>query len=194
MLIRFWLCVQTIRINPTWSKGYVRKGAALHGATRWDEAIAAYEAGLKIEDSDALRKGLQSVRDAKGKLASHTHLYITATRMLIVVRCVEMESDGGMGGALGLGKMFSDPSIWAKLAGNPKTAPLLADPSFTQKVRVFPAYLNLRTPSLTPSPAPPNPAKPPPRRYSAPRPADDHRDGCPAGDRYARVREGGGVR
>lgn len=75
----FWLCVQTIRINPTWSKGYVRKGAALHGATRWDEAIAAYEAGLKIEDSDALRKGLQSVRDAKGKHASHTHLYITAT-------------------------------------------------------------------------------------------------------------------
>jgi stress-induced-phosphoprotein 1 len=45
----------------------VRKGAALHGASRWDEAIAAYEAGLQIEDSDALRKGLQSVKEAKGK-------------------------------------------------------------------------------------------------------------------------------
>jgi stress-induced-phosphoprotein 1 len=35
----------------------------------------------------------------------------------------------------GMAKMFQDPSLFAKLAGNPKTAPLLADPSFMQKVR-----------------------------------------------------------
>jgi stress-induced-phosphoprotein 1 len=35
----------------------------------------------------------------------------------------------------GMGKMFQDPSLFAKLAANPKTAPLLADPSFMQKVR-----------------------------------------------------------
>ena len=57
---------QTVRLNPGWSKGYVRKGAALHGASRWDEAIAAYEAGIEVEDSDALRKGLQAVKEAKG--------------------------------------------------------------------------------------------------------------------------------
>jgi len=100
---------ETIRINPTWSKGFVRKGAALHGANRWDEAIAAYEEGLKVEDSDALRKGLQSVKEAK-----------------------DQESAGA---GFGLGKMFSDPTLWAKLAGNPKTAPLLADPAFAQKLR-----------------------------------------------------------
>jgi stress-induced-phosphoprotein 1 len=59
---------QAIRCNPSWSKGYARKGAALHGAKRWDEAIAAYEEGLKVEDSPALRKGLQEVKDAKGAL------------------------------------------------------------------------------------------------------------------------------
>ena len=53
-------------MNSSWGKGYLRKGAALHGAKRYDEAIAAYEAGIKLEDSPALRKGLQEVQDAKG--------------------------------------------------------------------------------------------------------------------------------
>ena len=53
-------------MNPSWAKGYARKGAALHGARRYDDAIAAYEAGIKLEDSPALRKGLQEVQDAKG--------------------------------------------------------------------------------------------------------------------------------
>ena len=53
-------------MNPSWAKGYARKGAALHGARRYDDAIAAYEAGIKLEDSATLRKGLQEVQDAKG--------------------------------------------------------------------------------------------------------------------------------
>ena len=67
-LVRFtdWRCFQCIKVNPSWSKGYARKGAALHGARKFDEAIVAYEAGLKLEDSPALRKGLKEVEDAKG--------------------------------------------------------------------------------------------------------------------------------
>ena len=53
-------------MNPSWAKGYARKGAALHGEKKYDEAIATYEEGLKLEDSPALRKGLQEVKDAKG--------------------------------------------------------------------------------------------------------------------------------
>ena len=56
---------QCINANPAWAKGYARKGAALHGLRRWDDAIAAYEAGLKIEDSAALRNGLQEVQEAR---------------------------------------------------------------------------------------------------------------------------------
>jgi stress-induced-phosphoprotein 1 len=53
-------------LNSGWSKGWARKGAALHGARKYDEAIAAYNKGLALEDSPALRKGLQEVQDAKG--------------------------------------------------------------------------------------------------------------------------------
>ncbi len=55
-------------MNPTWAKGYVRKGAALHGQRRYVEAIETYEAGLKIEDSPAIRKGYEEVKAAKGTL------------------------------------------------------------------------------------------------------------------------------
>ena len=58
--------MQCIKVNPTWSKGYARKGAALHGLRRYVEAIEAYETGLKIEDNPALRKGLKEVVEAKG--------------------------------------------------------------------------------------------------------------------------------
>ncbi len=37
--------------------------------------------------------------------------------------------------AMGLGNMFSDPGMFAKLAANPRTAKHLADASFMQKVR-----------------------------------------------------------
>lgn len=42
--------------------------------------------------------------------------------------------------AMGLGKMFSDPNLFGKLAANPRTAKHLADPSFVQKVPFFPQY------------------------------------------------------
>ena len=40
--------------------------------------------------------------------------------------------------AMGLGKMFSDPNLFGKLAANPRTAKHLADPSFVQKVSFLP--------------------------------------------------------
>lgn len=58
--------LQCIEANSSWAKGYLRKGAALHGLRRFDDAIQAYEAGLRLEDSPAMRKGLQEVRDAQG--------------------------------------------------------------------------------------------------------------------------------
>lgn len=66
--LSYGLPSQCVKINPAWSKGYARKGAALHGQRHYDEAIAAYESGLKLEDSPALRKGLKEVTDAKGML------------------------------------------------------------------------------------------------------------------------------
>ncbi|KAF5363317.1 hypothetical protein D9756_000587 [Leucocoprinus leucothites] len=101
-----------IEVNPSWAKGYLRKGAALHGLRRFDEAVEAFEAGLKLEDTPAMRKGLQEVKDAQASAA------------------------GGDDG-LGLGKIFSDPSAIAKLATNPRTSKHLADPSFLQSLQAI---------------------------------------------------------
>ncbi|KAG8893485.1 Hsp90 cochaperone, partial [Tulasnella sp. 403] len=97
----------TIKLNPKWAKGYARKGAALHGARRWEDAIQAYEAGIAIEDSPALQKGLKEVKDAQQ---------------------AEESVDPG-----GFGKMFSDPNVIGKLATNPKTQQFMKDPSFVAK-------------------------------------------------------------
>lgn len=107
---------ETIKANPQFAKGYGRKGGALHGARRFDEAIEAYEEGLKFVPSDAaLKKGLEDVRQA--------------------------QESGGPAGS-GIGDMFKDPQMFAKLAANPKTAPLLADQGFMEKLKTIQADPN----------------------------------------------------
>jgi len=71
-------------VNPTWAKGYARKGAALHGQRRYVEAIETYELGLKIEDSPAIRKGLDEVKAAKGAL----DLYLLRSSPWIVTHSI----------------------------------------------------------------------------------------------------------
>lgn len=105
---------QCIKVNPTWAKGYARKGAALHGQRRYVEAIETYEAGIKLEDSPALRKGYEEVKAAKA---------------------ADERGDGA--DVMGIGKMFSDPNMFSKLAANPRTAKLLADASFMQKLKLI---------------------------------------------------------
>ncbi|KAG6808820.1 hypothetical protein H0H92_002767 [Tricholoma furcatifolium] len=106
---------ETVRMNPSWGKGWARKGAALHGARRYDEAIAAFQRGLAVEDSLVLRKGLQEVQDAKDPRA--------------------IASDGANGNPFG--KIFAGPNLLAKLATNPKTSKHLADPFFVQKLQAY---------------------------------------------------------
>ncbi|KAJ1023455.1 hypothetical protein NDA16_003072 [Ustilago loliicola] len=102
-----------ISANPSFAKGYGRKGAALHGARKLEEAVDAYEAGIKIAPEDAgLKKGLADVK-----------------------RAVENEAANGPGMEAGLGQMFSDPQLFAKLSTNPKTASLLSDPAFMTKLK-----------------------------------------------------------
>lgn len=54
-----------IQINPNWSRGYSRKGAALHGLERLDEAIESYKKGLELDpNNDVLKQSLASVENA----------------------------------------------------------------------------------------------------------------------------------
>lgn len=104
---------ECIKINPAFAKGYGRKGGALHGARKLEDAVAAYEEGLKIAPEDAgLKKGMEDVKRA-------------------------LDSEGGPEASIGT--MFQDPQMISKLAANPKTAPLLADPGFMAKLKAIQA-------------------------------------------------------
>lgn len=116
---------ETVKLNPAWGKGYARKGAALHGARRYDEAIAAYNDGLKVEPgSAALTKGLREVEHAKS-------------------------ADADASAESGLGSMFRDPNMLAKLAANPKTASLLADRDFVAKLQALQTSRSLPADALS---------------------------------------------
>lgn len=58
-------------IKPDWSKGWGRKGAALHGTGDLMGALEAYEEGLKVDPANAQnQKGVDAVKrdiDAEAK-------------------------------------------------------------------------------------------------------------------------------
>ncbi|EPQ28876.1 uncharacterized protein PFL1_03678 [Pseudozyma flocculosa PF-1] len=102
---------ECIKANPDFAKGYGRKGGALHGARKLQEAVDAYKQGLDKAPQDAgLKKGLEDVQRA-------------------------LDADAASGPEASIGNMFSDPDMFSKIAANPKTAPLLADAAFVAKLR-----------------------------------------------------------
>ena len=97
---------ECIKLNPKFAKGYSRKGAALHALNKFNEAIDAYEEGLKIEPGNqGLQSGLQSVQDAQ------------------------------LGGSFGMSQIFGDNAL-SKLAGHPQFSKYLADESFMNAFRM----------------------------------------------------------
>ena len=79
----------------------------------------AYEAGLeKDPSSDVLKKGMGEVKKAMEN---------------------DVESPFGPGGDMGLGRLFKDPGLMAKLEANPKTKGYMQDPSFRSRVAALQA-------------------------------------------------------
>ncbi|KAJ4397353.1 Hsp90 cochaperone [Gnomoniopsis smithogilvyi] len=103
---------KTTEIKPDWPKGWSRKGAALHGTRDLPGALEAYKKSSELDPNNAaVKKDIANIEKA---MASPDPM-----------------SDP----SAGLGQMFSDPNLIAKLAGNPKTASLLSDASFMQKIQ-----------------------------------------------------------
>ena len=107
---------KTTELKPDWSKGWSRKGAALHGVGNLVDATDSYDEALKLDANNAQAKsGLDSVK-----------------------RAIESEAkaDGLAGDPTGgLGSMFNDPQLYQKLAANPKTSSLLRDTAFMSKLQ-----------------------------------------------------------
>ncbi|ANB13018.1 Hsp90 cochaperone STI1 [Sugiyamaella lignohabitans] len=104
---------ECIKINPSWAKGYTRKGAAYHGLGDLVTARDAYEEALKLDPANA---------QAKSGLAS-------------VDAAIQQEAAGdGQTPDLGMGSLFKDPATFAKLANHPKTSEYMKDPAFVAKL------------------------------------------------------------
>jgi len=103
-----------IGLNPSFAKGYSRKGAALHALKRYNDSILVYQLGLeKFPGDKGLTSGLDSVqrdKDAPPPSAS-----------------------GGMGGLPGMSGLFG-PEMMAKIALDPKLRGYMSDPDFMAKL------------------------------------------------------------
>jgi len=105
---------KTTELKPDWSKGWGRKGAAMHGTGDLVSAVDAYEEALRLDANNA---------QAKSGLAS-------------VQRAIEAEAkEDGADATGGLGNMFNDPQLIQKIAANPKTSKFLSDPVFMNKLQ-----------------------------------------------------------
>jgi stress-induced-phosphoprotein 1 len=102
-----------IALNPTFAKGYSRRGAALHALKRYNDSIAAYREGLDKFPNDAgLKKGLDDVQREKDQPAF------------------------GAGGGGGAGGGLFSPAMMAQLAKDPRMLPYLSDPAVMAKIRM----------------------------------------------------------
>ena len=105
---------QCIEINPTWSKGYNRRGAAHIGLGDLDEAEAAYKKALELDaNNKAAQDGLAQVHRTQEARAAQPDM--------------------------GLSKIFSDPNMIENLKKNPKTAEMMKDPTLVAKLIGFQA-------------------------------------------------------
>jgi len=99
-----------IALNPGFSKGYSRKGAALHGLKRYNDSVAAYEEGLaKFPNDKGLTTGLEEVKK---------------------------ERDAPRGGAGGspMSSLFG-PELLARIAMDPRLRHYLNDAEFMEKIK-----------------------------------------------------------
>ncbi|KAI3656961.1 hypothetical protein MP638_004192 [Amoeboaphelidium occidentale] len=101
-----------VGLSPEWGKGYGRKGAALFGLGKFDDAVASYEKGLQLDPNNAaLKKGLEDALSARASGGA---------------------GPGGMGNLFG--NMFSG-DLLAKVAASPQLAPFLTQRDYVEKLQ-----------------------------------------------------------
>ncbi|CCC70968.1 hypothetical protein NCAS_0G00810 [Naumovozyma castellii] len=103
---------QCVKINPDWSKGYNRMGAAHLGLGDLDDAESNYKKALELDSNNkAASEGLEQVHRVQESRKSRPDF--------------------------GMTEMFSDPNLIEKLRQNPKTKDMMNDPSLVAKLQSY---------------------------------------------------------
>jgi len=111
-----------IGLNPEFAKGYSRKGAALHKLKRYNDSIAAYQAGLENFPADrGLSSGLEGVKKERDGPSFGSGAGMTS---------------GAGGGIPGMSSLFG-PDMMAKIALDPKLRKYLKDADFMTKIQLL---------------------------------------------------------
>lgn len=96
---------QCVSLNPSWAKGYSRLGAAYFGLEEYQEAIKAYEEGLKKDAAnEQLQSGLTEARAAAARPPPSS-------------------------------SPFAKPEFLAKMAMDPRGRALMGQPDFQAMLR-----------------------------------------------------------
>jgi stress-induced-phosphoprotein 1 len=113
------LSLTRCQVNPTWPKGFARKGAALHSMKRYDDAVEAYTAGQDVAPEDeGLQRGLAEVQAARDS--------------------AERRSSASSSPSDPLRNAFGE-NVMGRLAGHPKFGAYLGDPVFVQRLQAMQA-------------------------------------------------------
>ena len=93
-----------IKMNPTWPRGYQRKGSALFYLERVDEAINTYKEGLKVDPNNAdLQKDLKA---AESKAAEGANPQFNQAYLNVLLKLMQHPETKDL---------FQDPSFMGKL-------------------------------------------------------------------------------
>ena len=112
-----------LALKPDFTKGYSRKGAALHALKRYNDSIAAYQEGLeKFPNDPGLTKGLEDVKREKEN---------------------PFGTPGGGGGGAGAAGGLFGPQMMAQMAMDPKLRHFLKDADVMAKIKLVQQNPNL---------------------------------------------------
>lgn len=97
---------KVVELQPEWSKGYGRVGAAYVGLGDYEEAVNAYKKGLEFEPVNVqLQQGLKVAENNLAKQRSGP-----------------------------MSNPFNDPNLFAKLQADPKVSTYFAQPDYLMKI------------------------------------------------------------
>ncbi|KAF0979213.1 hypothetical protein FDP41_001556 [Naegleria fowleri] len=122
--------IKCTEVQPSFSKGFLRKGQALYGLGRLEEAFEALTNGLKLEPNNEQIKNLMkevetALINSGGSSASYDQDNMST----------DQETPMGADAALPLLKIFNDPNLFGKIENHPELAKHLLEKDYVDALK-----------------------------------------------------------